>query len=186
MYINYEDQAADSLSANVGKYITIYHKYNKSRVDNSCSQDVCVVKLVSICKGPFYYVPRIKVQFNNGKTAEFSYSVGYKGQIRLSWDYKRIGRCFNDMFICWNNGEWHYTYPDNSLDSNIDYYLTNGDLFINMFDSEEEAVETHKFYNETLKVVSEKREVERKVTGVSFDKKIGSLNSNKLDRVLLA
>lgn len=151
MQIDLQEQAANSLMECVGKYITIYHKYNKNHEDNSHSQDLCVVKVLSVTKAQFLSLPRLKVQFNNGKTAEFDYSIGYGGQLMIRWDYRRTGRYFNDMFVCFEDGQWQYTYPSNK-ETMVDYFLTNGDLFVDIFESDMVSFATVEFYNETLEM----------------------------------
>lgn len=180
MIVDRQEVAAARLADCVGKYISIFHKFNINNLEFTHSEDVCIVKVLSVTRAQFLSSPKIKVQFSNGKTAELSYRPGYKKEIMLNWDYQRYGRRYNNQFITWNDDGWDYTYPegDNAI---IDYFLATGDLFVSFFDSDEEAFEEIDLYTEALKDVEYKHDVATpKTTPIQA-------NSNvQMDRVYLA
>lgn len=180
MIVDRQEVAAAKLAECIGKYITIYHKYNMNNLEFTHSEDLCVVKVVSVTRAQFLSLPKIKVQFSDGKTAELSYRPGYKKEIMLNWDYQRYGRRYNNKFITWTDNGWDYTYPEGG-EAIIDYFLATGDLFVNFFDSDEEAVETFNFYTESLSDVEYRHQNNTPVTTP-----IQKATTAQLDRVYLA
>lgn len=178
-----QEDAANRLISCIDKYIAIYHKYNRNNQDSTYSQDICVVKVLSVTRAQFMTMPKIKIQFHDGKTAELTYDSQYKGHLLLHWDYMRMGRRFNDMFVAWNGSCWNYTYDDST---SLDYFLTNGDLHVKFFENDTESRETILFYNEKIHEASVRREENRIPSTRSQEVRVESVAVAELDRLFMA
>lgn len=137
MAFGYLEKATKMLQENVGKYVTIYHKWNQNNEDMSFDSDECVVKIIGVTPVSLLVpTPYVEVQFANGKTARMDFAAEYHGHLLLYWDYQRFGRLFNDFFVRNEEGQWTYTYPDAKSGEVLkDFYLKTGIHHITFYDS---------------------------------------------------
>lgn len=187
MRLDYQEEAANKLAACVGKYITIYHKYKLNTKDRTYSEDMCVAKVISVTKAQFLSVPKIRIQFCDGKTVDLMYNSLYRGHLMLHWDYMRVGRRYNDMFVAFGEEGWEYTYPDyKDKEAVVDYFLTTGDMFVKFFETDTEVKETIMFYQDKLKEAEENRMAKRANPVATVQAKVETIPTKDLDKLFLA
>ena len=175
MATNYLEIATKMFQDNIGKYVTIFHKWQHNREDNTFATDECVVKILNVTpRSIFVDVPYIEVQFANGKKAKMEFTSEYQGQLLLLWDYQRLGRLFNDFFVKNDNGSWVYTYPDNKCGESIsDYFLTTGIHQVKFYSSISQEKAAIVDYMSHLEMANSNREEKR----IRYEEAINSINN---------
>lgn len=162
MRIDFQDDASNLLEANIGKYVTLYHKWNFDRKNMTHSEDMCVARIVSVSRSRLLGLPSVKMEFVDGRKVDLAYISEFEGQLILHWDFKRVGRHYNDLFVTDRDGNWEYTFPDpKNKDAEVEYFLKTGDFFIKFHRSELESKDAILSYNDHLVQADEIREQER-------------------------
>lgn len=157
------EEATELLSANIGNYVSIYHKWDYDKEKNTYLVDDCVVKIVAV--NPINMlnpVPMVELEFCDGRKAKFEYESQYAGHFNLLWNYNKTGHLFNDMFVTNQSGRWVFTYPDPELGKKVmDFRLTGGMLHIQSYSSNEQAKDAIVKYLAHLDEAKKNRETER-------------------------
>lgn len=191
MAFGYLEMATNLLEEHIGKYVTIYHKWNHCQDTNSYDIDECVVKIVGVTPTSLLVpIPSVEVEFANGKKAKMEFASEYHGQLLLFWDYQRLGRLFNDFFVKNVGDQWQYTYPDAKCGEVLrDFYLKTGIHQIKFHDtlmSEKAAVVNYRSHLEEADANREQKRIEYENRGKNVSRldRIANRNAvSDLDRI---